>query len=90
MLRTAWVFSATGHNFVRTILRLAKERDELSVVADQTGAPTWAGDIAEILLEIVDRIHQGKAVTWGYIITPAHLRPHGTLSLKPFVNRPLR
>ena len=64
-LRTAWVFSATGHNFVRTILRLAKERDELSVVADQTGAPTWAGDIAEVLLEIVNRIHQGKAVTWG-------------------------
>ncbi len=64
-LRTAWVFSATGHNFVRTILRLAKERDELSVVADQTGAPTWAGDIAEVLLEIVDRIHQGKDVTWG-------------------------
>jgi dTDP-4-dehydrorhamnose reductase len=64
-LRTAWVFSATGHNFVRTILRLAKERDELSIVADQTGAPTWAGDIAEVLLEIVDRIHQGKAFTWG-------------------------
>ncbi|MEQ1742216.1 MAG: dTDP-4-dehydrorhamnose reductase [Candidatus Nitrotoga sp.] len=64
-LRTAWVFSATGHNFVRTILRLAKERDELSIVADQTGAPTWAGDIAEVLLDIVDRIHQGKAVTWG-------------------------
>lgn len=64
-LRVAWVFSATGHNFVRTILRLAKERDELSVVADQTGAPTWAGDIAEVLLEIVDRIRQGKAVTWG-------------------------
>jgi len=64
-LRTAWVFSATGQNFVRTILRLAKERDELSVVADQTGAPTWAGDIAEVLLEIVDRIRQRKPVTWG-------------------------
>ncbi|MBY0474170.1 MAG: dTDP-4-dehydrorhamnose reductase [Nitrosomonas sp.] len=64
-LRTAWVFSATGQNFVRTILRLAQQRDELSVVADQTGAPTWAGDIAEVLLEIVDRIHQGKAITWG-------------------------
>jgi dTDP-4-dehydrorhamnose reductase len=64
-LRLAWVFSATGNNFVRTILRLAKERDELSIVADQTGAPTWAGDIAEVLLEIVDRIRQGKAITWG-------------------------
>lgn len=64
-LRTAWVFSATGNNFVRTILRLAKERDELSVVADQTGAPTWAGDIAEVLLEIVDRIHQSMTITWG-------------------------
>ncbi|PSJ17977.1 dTDP-4-dehydrorhamnose reductase [Nitrosomonas supralitoralis] len=64
-LRTAWVFSATGNNFVRTILRLAKERDELSVVADQTGAPTWAGDIAEVLLEIVERIHQSKTITWG-------------------------
>jgi len=64
-LRTAWVFSATDQNFVRTILRLAKQRDELSVVADQTGTPTWAGDIAEILLEIVDRIHQSKAISWG-------------------------
>lgn len=73
-LRTAWIFSATGHNFVRTILRLAKERDELSVVADQTGSPTWAGNIAEVLLEIVDRIHQGKAFTWGlyhYTDSPA-------------------
>lgn len=64
-LRTAWVFSATGNNFVRTILRLAKERDELRVVADQTGAPTWAGDIAEVLLEIVDRIHKSMTITWG-------------------------
>ncbi|SEF74723.1 dTDP-4-dehydrorhamnose reductase [Nitrosomonas ureae] len=64
-LRTAWVFSATGNNFVRTILRLAKERDELSVVADQTGAPTWAGDIAEVLLEIVERMRQERAIPWG-------------------------
>ncbi len=73
-LRVAWVFSATGNNFVRTILRLAKERDELKIVADQTGAPTWAGDIAEVLLKVVDRIHQGNPIPWGlyhYTGTPA-------------------
>ncbi len=64
-LRVSWVFSATGNNFVRTILRLAKERDELKIVADQTGAPTWAGDIAEVLLTVVDRINQNNPIPWG-------------------------
>ncbi len=64
-LRVSWVFSATGNNFVRTILRLAKERDELKIVADQTGAPTWAGDIAEVLLTVVDRMNQNNPIPWG-------------------------
>lgn len=57
IMRTAWVFSEYGNNFFRTMLRLAKERDILGVVADQFGCPTYAGDIAKALIAIASQLH---------------------------------
>lgn len=65
ILRTAWVFGEYGNNFVKTMLRLAKSRDELSIVSDQFGGPTYAGDIASALLTMINNIEQGKVPKWG-------------------------
>ena len=66
ILRTSWVFSAHGTNFVRTMLRLGKTRDQLSVVADQTGGPTAAGDIAAALTIMAQALHEGRSVSGIY------------------------
>lgn len=58
ILRTSWVFSEYGNNFVKTILHLGSERDELAIVGDQFGGPTYAGDIAEALIKIVTKVNQ--------------------------------
>ena len=79
ILRTAWLYSAHGKNFLRTILRLAGERDELRVVADQIGSPTSANDLAEAITAILPALLSANAPYGTY-----HLAGDGETSRHGF------
>jgi dTDP-4-dehydrorhamnose reductase len=64
ILRTSWLYGAFGHNFLKTMVRLAQEREELRVVADQRGSPTSTRDLANAILRIAPRLTLGEGV-WG-------------------------
>jgi len=65
ILRTSWVFGAEGNNFVKTMLRLGKERDTLGVVADQHGCPTSAASIANVLWQLAQKFTEVGELPWG-------------------------
>jgi len=66
ILRTSWVFSAHGQNFVKTMLRLSETRDSLQVVEDQIGGPTAAGDIAQAVLVMAEALRQDASKSGIY------------------------
>jgi dTDP-4-dehydrorhamnose reductase len=65
IMRTSWVFGAHGNNFVKTMLRLGREREELSVVADQHGCPTSAASIARAVWALVEQYRDHGELQWG-------------------------
>ncbi|NRA98712.1 MAG: dTDP-4-dehydrorhamnose reductase [Rhodobacteraceae bacterium] len=66
ILRTAWVFSAHGNNFAKTMLRLSETRDALTIVADQVGGPTPAGDLAAACIAALGALQDGRDVVGTY------------------------
>ena len=62
VIRTSWVFSSHGNNFVKTMMRLMKERESLNIVADQKGRPTYAKDLAIATMKMIEALHAGKTM----------------------------
>jgi len=66
VIRTSWVFSSHGNNFVKTMMRLMKERESLNIVADQKGRPTYAKDLAMATMKMIEAINDGKSIKGVY------------------------
>lgn len=81
VIRTAWLYSTFGNNFVKTMIRLGKERDALGVVFDQIGSPTYARDLARSIMQIVD-----KGIIPGVYHSPTKAYALGTTLHVPFTD----
>ena len=66
VIRTSWVFSSHGNNFVKTMMRLMKERESLNIVADQKGRPTYAKDLAIATMKMIEAMNAGKTLSGVY------------------------
>jgi dTDP-4-dehydrorhamnose reductase len=90
ILRTSWVYGARGKNFLLTMLKLAKERDELRVVNDQIGAPTWSRSLAEVTALILAQLYAPDAATADKVCGTYHLTSSGSTSWHGFAAEILR
>lgn len=97
IIRTAWLYSTVGHNFLKTILRLTAERPSLQVVIDQIGTPTYAQDLAHAILHIIETdqldkeglyhfSNQGVCSWYDFAHAIAELAGHSTCSIHPCLN----
>jgi dTDP-4-dehydrorhamnose reductase len=77
ILRTAWVYAAHGANFLKTMLRLAREREVIRVVADQQGTPTSAADLADAILDVVPRLQDNAAFGTFHLTNAGRTTWHG-------------
>ena len=66
IIRTSWVYSYYGANFFKTMLRLGKEKESLGVIFDQVGTPTYAKDLAKVILDIIPQINNNKVEIYNY------------------------
>ncbi|SHH85212.1 dTDP-4-dehydrorhamnose reductase [Wenyingzhuangia marina] len=66
IIRTSWVYSTYGNNFVKTMLKLAETREQLTIIADQVGSPTYAYDLAKTILEILPKINNDQVEVYHY------------------------
>lgn len=86
ILRTSWVYGVRGTNFLRTIRRLAREREELRIVSDQIGAPTWSRHIAEATAQVLAQLGTDKEA-WRHTSGVYHLTSAGETSWYEFATR---
>lgn len=85
IIRTSWVYSAYGKNFVRTMVKLMKEKEEINVVNDQFGSPTYAADLAEVIMQIIGKFqtHDSRLTTHDGIY---HFSNEGIISWYDLAN----
>ena len=86
IIRTAWLYSEFGNNFVKTMIKLGKEREALNVVFDQVGTPTYALDLAKAMITVARKCSQTVTSTEAYTTLQMRAYAHGMTSHSKFMS----